>query len=110
MACYMIRAKFSQDAVKKLIAKPENRKEIVGKALKAAGGKLHDYFFAFGEYDAVVICEFPSNTDAAAVLMGIMGSGSLSAINTTPLLTMEEAVEAMGNASQLAKLYKAPGA
>ena len=55
MPFYLTQAKPSQDAIQAMTARPQDRSGPVGKLLEAVGGKLHHYFFAFGEYD-VVLC------------------------------------------------------
>jgi hypothetical protein len=53
-------------------AKPQDRRGPVGKLLETVGGKLHHYFFAFGEYDVVLLYEAPDHTSAAAPLLTAM--------------------------------------
>ena len=62
---------------------------------EAAGGKLHQFFFAFGKYDVVVMIEAPDDVAAAGAAMAVAASGGFSGGETTKLLTTEEAMEAM---------------
>ena len=52
----------------------------------------------FGEYDIVGVVELPENTDAAAFSMAVAAGGAVKAFKTTPLLSVEEGVEAMRKA------------
>lgn len=72
------------------------------------GGTLHGFWYAFGEYDAYAVWEAPDNVSMAAVALAIIGGGALSSNETTPLLTVEEAMEAMRSAGQVQ--YRPPGA
>ena len=45
-----------------------------------------------------MISEMPGNTDAAALAMAISASGAVKAAKTTPLLTIEEGIEALKKA------------
>ena len=107
MAKYLIQASYSTSGIQGLVRSPENRAEAVRPIVEAAGGKIEAFYYAFGDYDAVVIADLPDNVSAAALSMAVAASGSVSAYKTTPLMTMEEAVEAMGRAARSG--YRGPG-
>ena len=109
MAHYLLSFSFAAETTKKLIAKPEDRRAAAAKALKAVGGKLKDYYFALGKHDAIVVAELPDNLTAAAAGMLTGSSGAFSHVQTTPLLTMAEAVKAMRAAGKATKSYRPPG-
>ena len=71
-------------------------------------GALHGFWYAFGEYDAYAVWEAPDNVSMAAVALAITGGGALSSNETTILLTVEEAMDAMRGAAQVQ--YRPPGA
>ena len=108
MPFYMQRFKFASNSMKALIAKPKNRRDAAKKIIEAHGGKLHDYYLQFGEYDVLVIAEYPDNAAATAISMTVGASGAFSAGETTPLITMEEAVKAMTRAGKAKAAYKPP--
>ena len=95
MAFYLIRAQYSSASVEAMVKHPQHREEALRKTCKALGGKMHNFFFSFGEYDAVVLAELPDNKAAAALSMSAEGSGAVTMVNTTVLLTVAEAMEAM---------------
>lgn len=109
MATYMLRASLTPETFKGFLANPENRSGPVRKLIEAHGGKLLHYYFAFGQYDVLVIAEFPGNVDASAMMMTVASSGAFSAGETTVLLTIEEAVAAMKQAGSKIGTYRAPG-
>lgn len=109
MAHYLLSFSFAAETTKKLVAKPEDRRAAADKALRAVGGKLKEYYFALGKHDAIVIAEMPDNLTAAAAAMLTGASGAFSHVETTPLLTMGEAVKAMRKAGKAAKSYRPPG-
>jgi uncharacterized protein with GYD domain len=92
MATYLFQFSYAVDAVKGMVAKPQNRREAV---IAAAGGQLLDMYFCFGDYDGVATAEFPSNVDAAAASLAISSSGGFANVKTTVLITMDESVKAM---------------
>lgn len=73
-------------------------------AVKALGGKVEPFYYAFGDDDAGTILELPNNTAAAALGLSISGSGAVRA-RTTPLLSVEEIDQAL----ELKTHYRAPG-
>ena len=108
MSFYMTQAKLSKDAIGAMIAKPQDRSGPVSKMLEAVGGKLHHYFFAFGEYDIVVLYEAPDHASAAAPLLAAAGAGTISGSRTTVLISMEEAMTAMSKSRMASAAYEPP--
>ena len=98
MSVYMFQSTFTADAWAGLAKTPQNRGEAVRPAIEQLGGKLISYYFSFGEYDSVVIAELPDNASAAAASIAAAAGGAIKAIKTTPLMTAEEGMEAMGKA------------
>jgi len=74
---------------------PENRIEKVRPAVEQLGGKIVDAYYSFGEYDIVLVLDFPDNTSAAAFALAVASGGAAKAAKTTPLMTIEEGMEAM---------------
>ena len=61
-----------------------------------------------GTYDGYNLWEAPDNVSMAAVAIAISGGGALSKFETTPLLTVEETMNALALAQEIA--YRPPGA
>lgn len=91
-----------------LVAKPQDRKEAVSKLVKSLGGKLHHYFFAFGEHDVVLILELPGHDEAMAMVMAAANTGSISDAETTVLVPSGDAVSAMKKAGEAGGSYVPP--
>ncbi len=98
MARYLFQATYTPEAWATMIKSPQNRLEMVRPVFESLGGRIESAYFAFGDYDVVFIAEFPDNVSAAALSLAINASGALKAVKTTPLMTIEEGVEAMRNA------------
>jgi uncharacterized protein with GYD domain len=109
MPHYLARAKISKDMINALVSRPEDRLVATTRFLQQIGGRLHSYFFSFGEYDIVLLFELPDNVSAASLAMTLSAAGSVTEIETTPLLTMEEAVAAMKAAGKATGIYVPPG-
>ena len=57
--------------------------------------------------NTVGVVDLPENTDAAAFSMAVAAAGAVKAFKTTPLLSVEEGVEALRKAQ--AAGYRRPG-
>jgi uncharacterized protein with GYD domain len=110
MAHFLVRWQFKDSSAKALVARPHDRTPQARTLIESFSGKLHHYFFAFGEYDGVAICEFPDMTNAAACSMTAAATGAFSRFETTFLLTGAEAEAAMKRAHETKTAYKAPNA
>jgi uncharacterized protein with GYD domain len=109
MAFYLMRGKFSQHAMQALTQRPEDRLVTTAKFLQGVGGRLHYYFFSFGEFDFVLLYELPDNVSAAALSMVLKASGAVTETDNAVLMTMEEAVAAMQKAGDVTGVYRPPG-
>ncbi len=107
MAYYMCQVSYTRDSIQTLIKKPHDRSGVVRAAVEKLGGKLHGFWYAFGQYDAVLILEMPDNTAAAALPLAAAAGGAISASNTTVLLSPTEAIGAMKLAARSG--YRPPG-
>ena len=108
MALYMTRFSYTPETWTRLIKNPEDRRAAARKYIETVGGKLHGFWYAFGAYDGYVLWEAPDNISMAAVALAIGSGGALSKMETTPLLTVEETLDALGRAQGVA--YRPPGA
>ena len=99
MPHYLQQVAYSIEGWKALVKKPQNRIEAVRPAIEKLGGKIESAWFTFGDYDVVLIVQMPSNVDASALAMAFAAGGACKSVKTTPLLTIEEAVEAMKKAT-----------
>ena len=59
MPIYISRGRFTSDAIKRMLAKPENREEAVAKLFKSVGGKLIGWYLTFGHHDFLAIGRVP---------------------------------------------------
>ena len=99
MSHYLFQATYTREAITAMIQNPQDRAQAVRAVIEKTGGRVHGFWFAFGEYDTVEIIELPDNVDAAAFSMAVSAGGALKAIKTTPLSTMDQSVTAMMKAS-----------
>jgi uncharacterized protein with GYD domain len=100
MPHFLHQVAYSREGWQAIISNPQDRVEAVRPAIEKLGGKIETAWFAFGDYDVVVISEMPNNVSAAAIAMAFAAGGACKAVQTTPLLSTAEAVEAMKKAKE----------
>ena len=108
MALYLTRFSYTPETWARLTKNPEDRREAARQYIESVGGKLHGFWYAFGEFDGYNLWEAPDDVSMAAVAIAIGGGGALSKIETTRLLTVDETLDALGRAQAIA--YRRPGA
>ena len=108
MPHYLIQWSYKAPQVKALVEAPQDRPAMVRKVVEAFGGRLHDFYFAFGDYDGAFIVEFPDNESCAACMMTIDAAGGSETLKTTVLITPEEGFAAMTRAKAAVHGYTAP--
>jgi uncharacterized protein with GYD domain len=108
MPLYLTRFSYTPAAWARLIENPEDRRTAAREYIEAVGGTLHGFWYAFGEHDGYNLWEAPDDVSMAAVAIAIGAGGALSSIQTTALLSVEDALAAMRKASSIA--YRPPGA
>ena len=107
MPLYLTRFSYTPETWARLIHNPEDRRTAAREYIESVGGKLHGFWYAFGEHDGYNLWEAPDNVSMAAVALAIGAGGALSSVQTTVLLTVEETMAALKKAS--AVKYKTPG-
>jgi uncharacterized protein with GYD domain len=108
MPLYLTRFSYTPETWARLIGNPEDRRQAAQEYIESVGGKLHGFWYAFGERDGYNLWEAPDNVSMAAVALAIGSGGALSSIETTVLMTVDETIEALRKAGQIG--YRAPGA
>jgi uncharacterized protein with GYD domain len=99
MSFFCHQVSYTKEAWARLMQNPQDRLEAVRAPVEKLGGKIHTSFFAFGPFDVLAITEFPDNISAAAISIAFAAGGAVSNIQTTPLLTAAQTVEALRKAA-----------
>ncbi len=109
MATFIVQGRFSTDAIKGLVAKPQDRGEAVEKLTAACGGRLKDYYLATGENDFLIIIEADDGEAAVVAGMVVAASGAVSHTTTTRAWTTKDFKKMAERAGKVIGSYKAPG-
>jgi uncharacterized protein with GYD domain len=110
MPRYLLEVAYTSEAWGAQLKNPRNRVEVVSELVQGLGGKFETAYFAFGEYDVVAITDLPDNISAAAMSIVVSAGGAVKAIKTTPLMTIDEGLEAMRKGASVAASYRPPSA
>ena len=105
MALYLTQFSYTPESWAGLMHDPRDRREEIRPFFEAAGLRLIDMYFTFGEKDGLVLSE-GDNASAAAVSIAAAAAGGLANIETTVLLTVDEMIEALRKAAGLP--YRTP--
>ncbi len=98
MPMYLGRFKYSAEAIKAMIENPQDRSAAARQAAESLGCKLQGIWWSLGERDGVFLLEAPDNVAVAALSMAVGASGQITT-ETTALLDMNEAQDAMRRAA-----------
>jgi uncharacterized protein with GYD domain len=109
MPIYISRGRFTSDAVKGMLAKPENREDAVSKLFESVGGKLIGWYLTFGHHDWLVIGEFPDEKAAASAILAAAAGGSLDEVETIVAMTAKDAQTTFASAGKAAKNFRSAG-
>ncbi len=100
MPHYLQQVAYSREGWEALVANPQDRIEAVRPAIEKLGGRIVQAWFSFGDYDIVVIADLPDNVSAAAIAMAFAAGGACKSVQTTPLISPAEAVQALKKAGE----------
>jgi uncharacterized protein with GYD domain len=98
MPLYLGRFKYSAEAIKGMIENPHDRGAAAAEAAESLGCKLQGLWWTLGERDGAFLVEAPDTVAMVALSMAVGASGQIGT-ETTALLDMNEAQEAMRRAA-----------
>jgi uncharacterized protein with GYD domain len=98
VSLYLIQAAYSQEGLRAMLQNPQDRTSALRAPIESLGGKIHNLFMSFGDYDAVLLIEMPNNVAAAAIAIAVAAGGACKSVKTTPLMTVAEGIEALKQA------------
>src|SRR6266540_4049132 len=61
MPLYLTRFRYTPETWARLIGNPEDRRKAAQSYIESVGGKLHGFWYAFGEHDGYNLWEAPDN-------------------------------------------------
>lgn len=109
MTIYITQGRYTQQALKGLIDKPEDRATEVRKLFERSGGKMLAYYVTFGDYDFLTISEGSDPIATFAALATAGAGGGVSGLKTTVALTTAEAKQGFEMANKAAAQFRSAG-
>ncbi len=109
MSIYILRGRYNAEALKGMMASPEDREAAIAKVVEKAGGKVIGYYMTFGEDDWLLIIDCPNNEAALSIAIVAAAGGSIADTKTSVAMTSKQAMAAFKAAGELAKSFKNPG-
>ena len=109
MPIFITQGRYTQQAMKGMVAKPEDRADEVRKLFEQSGCRLTSYYMTFGEYDFIIIAEAPDANAMLSVLAVAASGGGVTDLRTTLAVTTAEAKAAFGAASKSAAQFRSAG-
>src|SRR5947208_16572618 len=107
MPLYLSRFSYTPETWARLIDNPEDRRKAAQSYIESVGGRLHGFWYAFGQHDGYTLWEAPDNVKMASVALALSSRGAIKSQETVVLLTVEETIEALRGAAQVP--YRRPG-
>lgn len=93
MPYFFHQVSYTTSGWKHLVRHPQDRYEPICQPIEALGGTVLATFYTTGRYDVLVITEFPEKIGSAEIAAAFASGGAVANIQTTPLLTANEAID-----------------
>ena len=102
MTQYLYQVAYTPESLAAQMKNPTDRLAQVGAMLEqSVGAKIIGGGYSFGEYDVAVVVEAADDTTMAAVAIAIAAGGAIRSAKTTRLLSGDEWVAALEQASSV---------
>lgn len=99
MPVFLLEVSYTPEAWAEMVRNPQDRAVAVRHAVERLGGKIGSFWSSLGEFDLVGIISMPDTISAAAFGIAVSAGGACKVVKTTPLLTMNEGMDAMAKAA-----------
>jgi uncharacterized protein with GYD domain len=108
MGSYLFQVAYTSESWAVQIAQQANVVDRISPLVETCGGSISSCFYAIGDYDLIVLADFPTPEGAAAFSMAATAGGSTKTIKTTELLSVEQGITAMRTATEARSVYTPP--
>jgi uncharacterized protein with GYD domain len=98
---YLTRFSYTPETWNAMVERPEDRRTMAQEIIESVGGKLHGFWYAFGQYDGYTLWEAPDNVKMASVAVALASRGAIQSQDTVVLLTVEGTLEALRGAAKV---------
>lgn len=106
---FITQGRYTEQGMRGLVSKPEDRSKAIAALVEAAGGKLLSFYFTFGDYDFILITEGPHEKGVMAALMTAGLSGTVTDLKTTIAISAADAIGVFSDVGEIAKKFRPAG-
>ena len=106
---FITQGNYTQHAMAGMLGSPEDRSVATKKLLAAAGAKMLDYYFTFGQHDFLLIGEAKDEHTWLSALIVAGATGGVSNMITTVAVTPAQAKQAFTTAKGMRASFRAAG-
>jgi uncharacterized protein with GYD domain len=87
---YLFHVNYSVEGAKGILKDGgTKRREVVDRTVQGLGGSVESFYYAYGDDDAYLIADPPSDETPAALSLAVAAAGG-ARVKTVPLLTPEQ--------------------
>ena len=105
MPKFLVKGSYNPDGAKGLVKEGgTGRRAAIQSLMESLGGKVEAFYYAYGEHDVYLICDFPDQATGLALSLAVNAAGAVR-VATVPLITPEE----MDVACKKSVAYRPPG-
>jgi uncharacterized protein with GYD domain len=109
MLTFIIQGRYAPEAMRGMVASPEDRAAAAGAMMEKAGGRLVAFYLTFGPYDFLCVCEAPDEETMAAVQAAVRAGGGVIEQTITLAIPGGRMKDVLGRAGELGKPFKSAG-
>ena len=108
MANYLFQVSYTSESWALQVSQQPNVVDRISPLVEKCGGSIRSCFYALGDYDLILLADFPTAEAAVAFSLGATAGGAVKTIKTTELLTVEQGMSAMRTAAGARSVYTPP--
>ena len=108
MAQFLFQVAYTSESWANQVREHGNVLERIQPLIDGCRGSVTGCFYAFGDYDLVLLADFPADEEAAAFSLAATAGGAVKSIKTTPLLSIDQGITAMKRAEEVGRSYHPP--
>jgi uncharacterized protein with GYD domain len=107
MTKYLALFGFTSETIRRFVANPSDRSDVVRTLVESVGGSLECYYWMFGQYDGMAIVEMPDSRTYAAATLAMITSGAFTHFETHELIKADDLIAIAERARRIP--YQPPG-
>ncbi|HSP37722.1 MAG TPA: GYD domain-containing protein [Frankiaceae bacterium] len=108
MGSYLFQVTYTSESWATQVSQQANVVDRITPLVDKCGGSITSCFYTLGDYDLIVLADFPTAEAAAAFSMGATAGGATKTIKTTELLSVDQGISAMRTAAEARTVYLPP--